>query len=415
MKELRTEYEGEMSIHNAVEELKNFFIANSAASIFTMGFRERDDIIRQCWIRLKQEYPNLTPEENQQIMEAFRSSVWGYGVLDPLIKDPEISDIKVYSAYQIRTKRIGERMDAPDNVHFWTDEGYKAFVNQIAARNNINLGTINAIQTFTDKTLPEWTLRITIVTSVLMDSGLPLLHIRKLSKNKPDFSDLEREGMFSERKGKRRKVKDDVLREMERRGVTEQNLRFYMEELALASSGILICGQGGAGKSTLYNAILEKIPWTQSGLIIQENRELFSWMHPDLAFCHLMEGSGEGKVRFTLAEETKAALLLDLDLIGIGEIKGNEAAELAKAVQTGHRAICTVHGTDCRSGLEKMADYIAQATGYSMALAKRQLTGFQHVIFLSEYQVAEIVRVEGWDPMTEDLKLRRIYEIREAA
>ena len=138
-------------------------------------------------------------------------------------------------------------------------------------------------------------------------------------------------------------------------------------------------------------------------------------MHPDLAFCHLMEGSGEGKVRFTLAEETKAALLLDLDLIGIGEIKGNEAAELAKAVQTGHRAICIVHGTDCRSGLEKMADYIAQATGYSMALAKRQLTGFQHVIFLSEYQVAEIVRVEGWDPMTEDLKLRRIYEIREAA
>lgn len=84
-------------------------------------------------------------------------------------------------------------------------------------------------------------------------------------------------------------------------------------------------------------------------------------------------------------------------------------------IKTGHRAICTVHGTDCRSGLEKMADYIAQATGYSMALANRQLTGFQHVIFLNEYQVDEIVRVEGWDPVTEDLRLRSIYKIREAA
>ena len=73
MKELRAEFNEELSVHTAVEELKNFFIANSAASIFMMGFKERDDIIRQCWIRLKQEYPNLQPEERDEIMETFRS------------------------------------------------------------------------------------------------------------------------------------------------------------------------------------------------------------------------------------------------------------------------------------------------------------------------------------------------------
>ena len=58
--------------------------------------------------------------------------------------------------------------------------------------------------------------------------------------------------------------------------------------------------------------------------------------------------------------------------------------------------------------------FVSLATGYSLPMAKRQLTGFQHVIFLNEYQVDEIVRVEGFDGQTEDLRLKPIYKIREA-
>ena len=61
-------------------------------------------------------------------------------------------------------------------------------------------------------------------------------------------------------------------------------------------------------------------------------------------FEHIVSNRGEGKVKYTLSTLTAVGLLQDLDYIGIGEIKGDEAAAFMKASYTGQQCWATVHG-----------------------------------------------------------------------
>ena len=59
--------------------------------------------------------------------------------------------------------------------------------------------------------------------------------------------------------------------------------------------------------------------------------------------------------------------------------------------------------------LDKMADYISQATGYSNRESLKQLLGFEYVIHLKNFQVDEIVKITGWDKEKEELVLKKVY------
>ena len=59
--------------------------------------------------------------------------------------------------------------------------------------------------------------------------------------------------------------------------------------------------------------------------------------------------------------------------------------------------------------VEKMADYISQATGYGNRESLKQLTGFEYVVHLSDITVDEIVRIVGFDATKGKLILRKVY------
>lgn len=69
------------------------------------------------------------------------------------------------------------------------------------------------------------------------------------------------------------------------------------------------------------NALIEHIPHDKSGLVIQENEELFSNTHPDLMFQHIVSAHGEGKIKYDLKDLSRNGLLVDLDYFIIGEIR----------------------------------------------------------------------------------------------
>lgn len=113
----------------------------------------------------------IEEEEKWYVLELIRRELWGYGIIDSLIHNLDISDIKTYSAKKIRAKKKGKRMDA--EVEFENEETYRSFVTRLLERNKINLGTANAIQTFTDEGQDDFILRITAISGLLTDTGLP--------------------------------------------------------------------------------------------------------------------------------------------------------------------------------------------------------------------------------------------------
>lgn len=340
----------------------------------------------------------LSEEEKDFVLDLVRKEMWGYGIIDDLIHDPSISDIKTYSAKNIRIKRMGKRYES--GVEFEDNKTYMVFVTRLLERNKINLGTANAIQTFTDMNQEGFILRITAISGLLTDTGLPCVAFRKIPKDKYTLKTLEEAGMF-----------DLAPVEIQSAKIALSNIEEILNAM-VTSKGILFTGKGASGKTTLMNALIAEIPHDESIMICQENSELFDNNHPDLLAAHVMTNGGDSKVSYNLGDLTRAALLVDLDRVIVGEVKeGSEAAGLSKASMTGHKCWTSVHGESCEMAVDKMADYISQATGYGTKEALKQLTGFEYVVHLRNFRIDEIVRIDGWDKKNDSIILTPIYPI----
>lgn len=347
----------------------------------------------------------LTSEEKDFVIELIRKELWGYGIIDDLIHDKDISDIKLYGPERVRMKSKGKRDGA--DIAFLDDSAYRMFVTKLLERNKVNLGTANAIQTFTDASQDDFILRITIISGLLVDGGKPVVAIRKIPKDKYLIDGLRKAGMFKKEVGKRRA--EDKKRSKKLIVRNNPDLNRLMNQM-ISSKGILFTGKGASGKTTLMNAMIAEIPYCESVMICQENAELFDLFHPDLFSCHVMTNQGDSKISYELGDLTRAALLVDLDRVIVGEVKeGSEAAGLSKASMTGHKCWTSVHGESCEMAVDKMADYISQATGYSTKDSLKQLQGFEYVVHLCNFRVDEIIRITGWDKEKEALVFETVY------
>ena len=346
----------------------------------------------------------MTAEERAAALSFVKKEIWGYGLIDDLIHDKTISDIKIHDAGHIRIKREGRRETS--NLAFPSEAAYQSFVTRLLERNKVNLGTANAIQTFTDAEQEDFILRLAVISGLLIVGGSPCVVIRKIPKNKYSLQELEQMGMFSEQSSQQ----DDGEKIMDPY-ISVEHLQFdLLLHRMIRGKGILFTGKGASGKTTLMNACLEKIPETDSVMICQENAELFDLHHPDFIAAHVMINGGDSKVSYNLGDLTRVALLVDLDRVIVGEVKeGSEAAGLSKASMTGHKCWTSVHGESCEMAVEKMADYISQATGYGNREALKQLLGFEYVVHLRDFRVDEVVRIADFDHEKGKLILEKVY------
>jgi len=319
----------------------------------------------------------------EEVIEQLKRFLWGYYILEELIDDETISDIKVISFDNIRIKRLGARMNS--EIKFSSSDKYKQFVNAVAVKNRRSLSDINAIQTFTDKeTSRKFILRFNITTEYINSSGTPYLHIRKIAKEKKTIETLINEEMMDE------------------------EISEYLTNMAKDGKGIIFAGKGASGKTTIMNALIDVIPHSESGLVIQENEELFSKTHPDMMFQHVVLTNGEGKIQYTLKDLAVNGLIADLDYFIIGEIKGAEALYFFNASYTGHKCWASVHGNSANEALNKLADYIKYESSYTRQDILKMLTNISCIVFMEKYKVKEISEIWGWDESIDNIKYKTI-------
>lgn len=330
----------------------------------------------------------------RQVYEELIRYLWGYYVLEELVNDREVSDIRVLDWNYVRYKKRGKRKKT--DITFVDREDYLQFVSLLAARHKKTLNDLNAVTYFTDQTgSSKFILRINICTTYICNQDSPILIIRKIPKEKYTIEQLIERGML------------------------DKDLSGYLIDKAKNAQGIIFTGKGASGKTTLLNTLLEYIDEGQSGVVIQENDELFIseqtdeggnlFPSRDLAFLHTVNLSGEGKIEYTLEELTRNGLRMDLDYFVIGEIKGNEAAGFSMASYTGHKCWATVHGMNSYEGINKLADYIKQATGYGFTDCLKKLIGIEVVVFMRNFRVEEVTEIKGFDVKKEDLIKKVVY------
>lgn len=328
----------------------------------------------------------LKDKEAEELTYRFIKSTEGYQILEELINDESISDIKVLSFNNIRIKRNGKREST--NIKFKDNDEYKKFIKVVAATNEINLSRINAMQTFLDKdSNDKFRLRFNISTEYINSNDLPLLQIRKIPKKKYTKEQLIELGLFTNEQN------DYLIKKLE-----EGNL-------------ILFTGKGASGKTTMINYLIDQISHQKSGLAIQENDELFSDTHPEMIFQHVVTNKGEGKIQYLLKDLAVNGLLIDLDWFIIGEIKGGEAMYLMVAANTGHQCMASVHGNSAIEAMDKLIDYMTWESRYS----KEELCSmFKHmditIGYCKDFKLAEITNIKGYDEEKKEFKYHKVFD-----
>lgn len=335
-------------------------------------------------IRRRAKKEGISEEDAEDLCFLVEKALWGFGCLDELIEDPDISDIRLVCEDDIRVKRLGKR-EATD-IKFESKEEYKRYVEFITNRNSTNISLVNAAQVFTDKdTCPTDILRFSLVSDLVNTNGRPTLLIRKIPKQKKTFENLLSANYLT----------------------PEQ--KAYIEYRWSTGHGILICGPNGCGKTTLANAVLDYTPHDKSCVVIQESEELYCNTHPEMVFRKVIPPKAGSTIAYTLKDLSRLALMESFDIMVIGEIKGNEAADLSMATYTGSQAMTTVHSNSAAEGYEKIIDYALDAQpNRSRDHYAKQIQSLDTCIFVKNYKIQEILENDGWDKEKQEYRLRPV-------
>jgi len=250
---------------------------------------------------IESEYKNATEEDKSIVLDRIYNALYGFYILAPLLEDESISDIKVFGPNHIRVKCRGKHKTVV-GTEFLDYEDYLHFIDRLVIKDSIMVQKQSNWQSiFTDLTDKFSRLRIDYTDKNLNSGKYSTIHIRKIPRQKPNIDDLKRAGML------------------------DADIEKFLVNMLRLGISVMISGKNASGKTTLLNALIERIDYSKSIAIIQESDELFSLNHPDVLSekIYLPRSSKKNEVSFDLSDLTRTSQVQDIDVLIIGETKGN--------------------------------------------------------------------------------------------
>ena len=323
----------------------------------------------------------ISVEDLPALYDKLNRALFQLYIVQDLIDDPEITDIKITAYDSIRVRIKGKAYLS--NVTFIDNNDYLRFMASLTAKNDND--TTLPTQTFTDDSDPAYILRFTLTSGYITASGDPTIHIRKVSRKKLLSKDLLDAGMFDEK------------------------IRDYLLDCGKNSRGVVFAGPPGSGKTVLLNWFLEEAYENSAEiLVIQENDELFSY-RKGIMFEHVVTNPSRDEKECSLEQLGQLALVAGANVFVIGEAKGGEICSAITLSNSGCRTALTIHSPSSTETIDKMADLAMRGYATSYRQAKRMIKSFQTIVYLSDFKVQEISEIIGYDDDREDMIYRPIY------
>ncbi len=323
----------------------------------------------------------LAREDLKSLNDKLYNALFEMYIIQDLIDDPDITDIKITSPDSIRCRVKGKAYLS--NITFLSMDDYIRFIEAVAVRNGIDLSLPQ--QTFTDLSDPAYRLRFTLISDYVTSEGLPCMAIRKISREK-----LMDEELFAA-------------------GMMDEKIRDFLRDCALYSKGVVFSGAPGSGKTVMLNWYLEQYESSAEVLVIQENDELFTERNGYI-FEHVVMNPKEGEIACSLQDLGYMALVSSSNVFVIGEVKGGEILSAVTLANSGCRISLTLHALSAEETVTKMCELIMQGNpNISFVQAKRMLQPFEIIVYLENFSVKEIKQIIGFDEERKEPIFREIY------
>ena len=269
----------------------------------------------------------LNRREQFALEKVLIDELLGFGPLEELLGDPDITDIMVNGPDQTYIEKKGKLILAP--IRF-RDESH---LFQIAQR------IVNQVGRRVDQTTP-------LADARLKDGSRVNVIVPPLSL---------RGTAISIRKFSEKPITIDMLKDF---GSMSEKMATALKIAGACRMNIVISGGTGSGKTTMLNALSKMIDPGERVLTIEDAAEL-RLQQPHWLPLETRPPNLEGQGAITLGDLVKNALRMRPDRIILGEIRGAECFDLLAAMNTGHDgSMCTLHANSPRECLGRMENMI---------------------------------------------------------
>jgi pilus assembly protein CpaF len=315
----------------------------------------------------------LTSADRRALLNEIASDVLGYGPIDPLLNDPEVTEVMVNGPYDIYYEKSGKLYLS--DIHFVDEVHLRRIIDKIVGQ----IGRrVDEATPMVDARLPDGS-RVNAIISPLAIGG-PFLTIRKFAVDPYQEADLIGFGTLTQR------VAD------------------FARACVRGRLNIIISGGTGSGKTTTLNVVSAYIPDDERIVTVEDAAEL--QLHQEhVLTLESRPANIEGQGAIGIRELVRNTLRMRPDRIVVGEVRGAEALDMLQAMNTGHDgSLTTVHSNSPRDTLSRIETMVLMA-GFDLpvrAIREQIASAVDLIVHVSRLKdgsrrVTHVTEVEGME------------------
>lgn len=314
-------------------KLKRYLIEQISRSMEgeQLQFGNHGEVVKQ---RLNEVYVqtkiSLPEDLRKQIFNEILDEVTGYGPIQSLLDDPDVSEVMVNGPKKVFVEKSGKVTKSP--VTFDDDDHVLRVIDRII----LPLGRrVDADTPTVDARLPDGSRVNAVIRPVSIDG--PSITIRKFKKDKLSIQQLIDYG-----------------------SLTPQMAEF-IRACVLAHLNIVISGGTGSGKTTLLNVLSSFIQEEERIITIEDAAEL-QLQQDHVLRMETKVPNTDGRGAVTIRDLVRNSLRMRPDRIIVGECRGGEALDMLQAMNTGHDgSLTTLHANAPRDAISRMETMVLMA------------------------------------------------------
>ena len=327
-------------------------------------------------------------EERLSVIQQIYSSIRGFGLLDSIMNDDQITEVMINGYEDIFIEKSGRLIKL--NRHFESQRQLEDIIQRIVglAGREVNQST-----PICDTRLPDGA-RVSVVLPPIALCG-PTVTIRKFSKSPMTIDKLISYG-----------------------SITKETAEF-LKKLVKAKYNIFISGGTGSGKTTFLNALSAYIPHDERIITIEDSAELQIEGIENLVRLETRNSNAAGVGEITIRDLIKSSLRMRPERIIVGECRGGEALDMLQAMNTGHDgSLSTGHANSTEDMLSRLETMVLQGSaGLPLEAIRQQISSAVDIIIhLSRLRdktrkTMEITEVIGYE--NGEIQLNPLYVFKE--
>ncbi len=334
----------------------------------------RKEIGRTVESLINEEGTPLSQAEKESLIVDIQHETLGLGPLEPLLADPDISDILINRYNQFYIEKFGKLQKV--DIMFRDNNHLLQIIDRIVSKVGRR---IDESSPYVDARLPDGSRVNAIIPPLSLDG--PVLSIRRFGVDPLRMSDVLAFGSLT------------------------RNMAFILESCVKTRLNVLISGGTGTGKTTFLNILSEFIPTTERIITIEDSAEL-QLKQEHVVRLETRPPNMEGKGEVTQRDLVRNCLRMRPDRIIVGEVRGGEALDMLQAMNTGHDgSLSTIHANSARDAMARLETMVLMA-GLDLperAIKEQVASAVQLVLQLSRFSdgsrkvvsIAEITGMEG--------------------